>query len=67
MNDAGVHNGTWISDDAYLKKTLATRNCEFYKLKDLHVAIIATKDIKKNDELFLSYGSHYWTDLKNKS
>ena len=36
-------------------------NCIFHNLKgDLHVAIVTTKDIKKGEELFISYGLGYW-------
>ena len=36
-------------------------NDEFYILKgDLHVAIIASRDILEGEELFISYGIQYW-------
>ena len=35
-------------------------NCRFYHLKDLLVAIIATKNIKKDEEFYITYGIEYW-------
>jgi len=41
-------------------------NCIFYNLKDLHIAIIATKDIEFREELFISYGIEYWNSFNKK-
>jgi hypothetical protein len=44
----------------YVYASTLKSNCTFYRLKDLHVAIIATKDILIGEELLMTYGPGYW-------
>lgn len=41
-------------------------NCMFQNVLDCHIAIIATRDIKKDEELFISYGVEYWKYINSK-
>ena len=66
INDGGKTNSTEKSNEIYMKITNIKRNCDFYSLKDLHIAIIAMKDIEIEDELFIRYGIEYW-DSYNKN
>ena len=54
--------GHFINDGAPSDSTdsLLKSNCRFYHLKDLHVAIIATKNIQKDEEFYIPYGVEYW-------
>lgn len=49
----------------YVYASTSKSNCTFYRLKDLHVAIIATKNIEIDEELLTTYGPGYW-DSHNK-
>ena len=67
INDGAKSNSTDKSNEIYKTITLLKKNCKFYNLKDLHVAIISTKNIKIGEELFISYGIGYWKSYnKNK-
>jgi len=60
INDGAKTNSSSKSDDIYIIISKNKQNCKFYCFKELHVAIIATKDINLGDELFIPYGTHYW-------
>lgn len=61
INDSAKSNSTEESDKIYTVISSKKANCKFYNLDGgLHVAIIATKDIKKGEELFVTYGAPYW-------
>lgn len=50
----------------YLKEAEMKCNCKFYALKgDLHIAMVATKDIDKGEELFVRYGISYWMNYSD--
>jgi SET domain-containing protein len=67
INDGAKSNSTLKSNDIYYKISKLKENCDFYSLKDLHIAIIATKNINIGEELFIHYGIEYWqTHNKNK-
>ncbi len=66
INDSVKSDSTEESNKTYITISSQKANCKFYNLKEgLHVAIIATKDIKKGEELFIRYGVSYW-DSYNK-
>lgn len=65
INDGAKTNGSEISNKLYLNISFLKANCDFYVIKELLVAIVATKDINKDDELFINYGIIYW-DFFNK-
>jgi SET domain-containing protein len=60
INDGAKTNSTEKSNEIYIKISNIKKNCNFYSLKDLHIAIIAIKDIEIGDELFIRYGIGYW-------
>ena len=60
INDGAKTNSTEKQNEIYLKISNLKRNCKFHILKDLHVAIIATKNINIGEELFIRYGLSYW-------
>jgi hypothetical protein len=66
INDGARTNSTEKSNEIYLQISNLKRNCQFHILKDLHVAIVATKNINIGDELFIRYGLNYWHSFNNK-
>ena len=66
INDGAKTNSTEKQNEIYLKISNLKRNCKFHILKDLHVAIIATKNINIGEELFITYGLNYWHSFNNK-
>lgn len=70
------HDSNWLghlindgscktNNDKYNNENLNKVNCSFVKICDHNeicyfVAIIATKRINKDDELFIQYGTRYW-------
>jgi hypothetical protein len=60
INDGAKTNSTEKSNKIYIKISSIKNNCNFYSLKDLHIAIIAIKDIEIGEELFIRYGIGYW-------
>jgi hypothetical protein len=58
-----VNDGAKLSDadprmeEVYLRKTAASENCIFNRQLG---CMVATRDIKKGDELFMMYGPDYW-------
>jgi len=65
INDGARTNSTEKSNEIYLEISKLKRNCKFHILKDLHVAIISTKNINIDEELYVTYGISYWFN-KNK-
>lgn len=61
INDGAKSSSTAQSDAIYCRVSALKRNCLFRTLKgDLHLAIVAGRDIKEGEELFVSYGTKYW-------
>jgi SET domain-containing protein len=51
--------GRYINDSLSKKK----QNCDFESYKDIHsAAIVATKNIKKGSEIYISYGINFWKE-----
>ena len=44
----------------YLEQSVTRANAEEQSILDSHVAIVATRDIQKDEEIFLCYGVEYW-------
>jgi len=66
INDGAKTNSTEKSNEIYLQISNLKRNCKFHIIKDLHVAIVATKNINIGEELFITYGLNYWHSFNNK-
>jgi SET domain-containing protein len=66
INDGAKSNSTLKSNEIYYKISKIKQNCDFYSLKDLHIAIIATKNINIGEELFIHYGIGYWESYNKK-
>lgn len=66
INDGAKTNSTEKSNEIYLQISNLKKNCQFKTLKDLHVAIVATKNINIGEELFITYGLNYWHSFNNK-
>jgi SET domain-containing protein len=66
INDGAKTNSTEKSNEIYLQISNLKRNCKFRIIKDLHVAIVATKNINIGEELFIRYGLNYWHSFNNK-
>ena len=54
IND-GAKSDSTESNKVYLAISSLKSNCRFYHLKDLHVAIIATKNIQKDEEFYITW------------
>lgn len=59
IND-GIRLGLEGGDETYLASSSLKANSIFYHIKDLLIAIVATKDIQKGDEIYIKYGVGYW-------
>ena len=59
INDGSKLHPSGTSKE-YLEESLSKSNCGYYHMKDLLVGIVATEDIKKNEELYIPYGIEYW-------
>lgn len=67
INDGAKSDSTKKSNRIYSTISSLKANCKYYNLKGgLHVAIIATKNIKEGEELFITYGIPYWYSHNNK-
>lgn len=57
-----INDATKCTDEEkYLKSNYLNTNCSFYISKgDLRVMVVATKNIRKDEELLVSYGVDYW-------
>ena len=61
INDGAKPTSDPKSINIYNKISRMKQNCRFQDLKEnLHVAIVATKDILKGEELFICYNAGYW-------
>jgi len=64
INDAAKPTSSVASHKVYETVSQAKANCEFYNFKgDMHIGIIATRDIAQGEELFVHYELSYWTSL----
>ena len=66
INDSAICGKEPESVIEYINNTVNNTNCNFYSHTYM-IIIITTKDIKKDDELFVAYGIGYWvrTDIYN--
>jgi SET domain-containing protein len=61
INDGAKCGPTEQSKNIYLRVSQLKQNCKFKIVgKGLHVAIIATRDIEKDEEIYIPYGISYW-------
>ncbi|OEU23589.1 hypothetical protein FRACYDRAFT_259425 [Fragilariopsis cylindrus CCMP1102] len=72
-----ANDGAYLNDfdatkrEVYYTNSVSNYNSANFLMEDgAHVGMVATKDIGKNQEIFLSYGEGYWlsrisSDLKN--
>ena len=47
----------------YAEKSAAAQNCHFVTLAGFAVVAVASKDIKRGQEIFASYGFHWWANF----
>ncbi len=67
INDGAKSDSSKKSNRIYSTISSLKANCKYYNLKGgLHVAIIATKNIREGEELFITYGIPYWRSHNNK-
>jgi SET domain-containing protein len=67
INDGAKHNSTEKSEKLYMKITQIKSNCIYYPMIDnFHLAIVSKRDIKKGEELYVSYGMLYWRSRNNR-
>ena len=62
INDAARPPVTEADLENYTTESDRLANAEIVSLEDLHMVAIATRDIKKGEEIYGSYGIQYWTD-----
>ena len=61
INDGAICRETSMTArQEYKQKSLEKHNAAIVSIKDCHYAVMATKDIEANDEIFVSYGEGYW-------
>ena len=60
MCNDGARSSTPGDVEIYLNVCLLLNNSMYYNIIDCHVAIMAYKDIKINEEILVSYGVNYW-------
>ena len=61
IKDGAKTDLTAKANEIYLVVSKLKANCQFRLTKaNLHIAIIATKDIKAGDKLFIHHGLDYW-------
>ncbi len=65
INDSIMHNKTKKSRKLYNKLSNTQANCDFNNLEPyyLYIPIISKKFIKKDEELYVSYGVQYWDNI----
>lgn len=63
IND-GIAQPPAIEDDleAYLEESQGKANAQLIPLENLHMVAIATRDIKKDEEILVFYGPIYWME-----
>ena len=59
LNDAAVCS-TELMADVYAAESARTRNVEPVGIEGCHLAILATRNVRQGEELFLTYGAPYW-------
>ena len=59
INDGAKLNPSETSKE-YLEASLLKSNCGYYHMKDLLIGIVATENIKKDEEFYITYGVEYW-------
>jgi len=64
INDGAKCSNDPRSIDIYHRISGIKLNCEFCPLNNLHVAVVATKNISKGEEILCSYGPNYWCNKK---
>lgn len=63
LNDGGVMHKLSRSELKQYAEAIYTKvNCTSYHVGAYGIAIVTTKQIKKGEELFLSYGIPYWSE-----
>jgi hypothetical protein len=63
INDGAKASKDPRSIPIYMAVTKKKSNCKFHMcVKNRHVAILATRDVSKGRELFISYGWAYWAN-----
>lgn len=65
INDSIMHDKTKKSRKLYNNLSNIQANCDFNNFEPyyLYIPIISTKFIKKDEELFVSYGAQYWDNI----
>lgn len=65
INDISTHDKTNKSIKAY-NKIADSANCDFVEPDDdnLFLPVLANRDIRKDEELFVSYGPQYWQNIQ---
>ncbi|CAB9529689.1 expressed unknown protein [Seminavis robusta] len=48
--------------EAYLEESQAKANAQLIPLENLHMVALATRDIQKDEEVFVFYGPIYWME-----
>lgn len=63
INDPVKYIPSKMSEFEYVCESTEKTNCFTVSIGDLHLGIVALKNIKKGDELFMSYTPTYWKNL----
>ena len=63
VNDGARPTLDPASHGVYVACTMAKSNCRYAVLSELSVAVIATRDILPEEELFVPYGLPYWESM----
>lgn len=53
------------NEKAYVVTSLRTSNAGFFPLVKDFVAVVATKNIKRGEEIFVTYGTEYWKKIRH--
>lgn len=56
--------GRYVNDAAGLLKKATLKNNSSYVVEGKQVFIVADRDIRIGEEIFVSYGKTYWSDIK---
>lgn len=62
INDSARCTKDERSIDIYTVVTKAKQNCMFVSISGLHIAVVATRDIAADEELYVPYAVAYWTN-----
>lgn len=64
INDSMNHNKTKKSRNKYISQSQLKSNCDLISNTPfLYIAVVSNKFIKKDEELFVSYGVQYWDKI----